>query len=61
MPKTAPIGIRLDPAVRAALESAAKADDRSLSTMAAKLIAEALAARGWINSGGKNAKRRVPI
>lgn len=53
MPKTDPIGVRLDPEVKAALERAAAADDRSLSAMAHKIIAEWLRKNGWLKGGKK--------
>jgi predicted transcriptional regulator len=40
------LGVRLDPKVKAALTLLANAEDRTPSRMAAKLIAEALIARG---------------
>lgn len=48
MAKSDPIGIRFDPAVRVALEKAAKADDRNLSSMINKLVSEGLRAGGWL-------------
>jgi predicted transcriptional regulator len=40
------LGVRLDPEAKAALIRLAQAEDRTLSWMAAKLIEEALVARG---------------
>lgn len=46
MTKTDPIGVRLEPEEKAALERAAAADDRSLSAMARKIITE------WLRKNG---------
>ena len=46
MVKTDPIGVRLDPEERAALERVAKADARPISAMARKIIAEWLKRHG---------------
>ena len=40
MAKTPPIGVRLDPDVKAGLERAAKADARSVSALAGKIISD---------------------
>jgi hypothetical protein len=40
MAKTPTFGIRLDPAVKAALEKLAKQDKRSLSSLAHKILTE---------------------
>jgi len=48
MPKGDPIGVRLDRAERNALERAAKADDRGMSSLARKYITEALKKDGWL-------------
>jgi predicted transcriptional regulator len=39
MPKCAPIAVRFDPAVKLALERAAKADQRSVSSLVSKIVA----------------------
>jgi len=46
MTKTDPIGVRLEPNEKAALEKAALADDRSLSAMARKILVE------WLRKNG---------
>lgn len=46
MTKTDPIGVRLEPEEKAALERAAVADDRSLSAVARKIITE------WLRKNG---------
>lgn len=48
MTKTEPLGIRLDPVEREALERAAKADDRPVSALARKILAEWLRKNGWV-------------
>jgi hypothetical protein len=48
MAKTPPLGVRLDPAVKAALEKAAEADDRPLSALIAKIVAEWVRREGWL-------------
>jgi len=48
MAKTPPLGVRLDPDVKAALERAAQADDRSLSALIAKIVAEWVRREGWL-------------
>ncbi len=40
MAKTPSIGVRLDPSVKAALERAAKADQRPLASLIAKIVTE---------------------
>ncbi len=40
MTKTQPVGVRLDPEVKAALELLAKEDHRSLSSLITKIISE---------------------
>ena len=48
MPKTPPIGIRLSAEERAALTRAAAADDRSLSALARKVLADWLRRNRWL-------------
>lgn len=48
MAKVAPIGIRLSAEERAALERAAQSDDRSMSSMARKIIADWLRGKGLL-------------
>jgi predicted transcriptional regulator len=48
MAKTPPLGVRLDPDVKAALEMAAEADDRPLSAMIAKIVAQWVRREGWL-------------
>jgi hypothetical protein len=50
MAKTDPIGIRLDPAEKAALERAAATDDRSISALGRKIIVEWLRKNGHIKA-----------
>jgi hypothetical protein len=48
MGKTPSLGIRLDPAVKVALEKAAQDDARSVSSLVQKVIAEWLRAKGYL-------------
>ena len=57
MPKTPPIGIRLSAEERAALTKAAAADDRSMSALARKVLADWLRRNGWL-AGPEDRKRR---
>jgi hypothetical protein len=57
MAKTEPIGIRLDPAERAALEKAATADDRSMSALARRVLADWLRKNGWLKIAESNRSR----
>jgi uncharacterized protein (DUF1778 family) len=53
MPKEPALGIRLEPDEKAALEVAARADDRSLSAMGRKIIAAWLRANNFLPEGPK--------
>jgi hypothetical protein len=46
--KTMPVGVRLEPEVKDALERAAKADMRKVSTMASKILTEWLKDNGYL-------------
>jgi hypothetical protein len=46
--RSAPIGIRVTPAVKAAAEKAADADHRSLASLIEKLLIEHLKAKGYL-------------
>lgn len=50
MPKIAPIGIRLSADERAALDAAARSDDRSISSLARRIIAEWLRTNGFLRA-----------
>ena len=52
MVKTDPIGIRLEPAEREALERAAAADDRTMSAFARRVLVE------WLRKGGRLKQKR---
>lgn len=56
MSKTEPIGVRLEPEERAALERAATSDDRSLSAMARVAIIHWLRQSGHMK-GGADARK----
>jgi hypothetical protein len=57
--KLAPVSVRLLPATKAALEKAALADDRPISVMAQKIIADWLKANGFLKWAGR--KNALPI
>lgn len=57
MPKTPPIGIRLSAEERAALTRAAAADDRSISALARRVLADWLRRNGWL-SGPDRMRRK---
>lgn len=48
MVKLAPVAVRLNPEEREALERAARGDDRALSAMARRIIAEWLRENGFL-------------
>ncbi len=48
MPKTASIGIRVDPTVKAAAEKAAAADGRTLANWIERLMAQKLREQGYL-------------
>lgn len=47
-PKSLPVSLRLPPEVKAAAETAAKEDTRSLSSFLEKLLTEHLKAKGFL-------------
>jgi hypothetical protein len=50
MAKSDPIGVRLEPEEKAALEKAAAADDRSLSALVRKILVEWLRKHGHLKA-----------
>jgi hypothetical protein len=48
MAKTHPLGFRVEPEVKEALETAAKADHRSLSSLIEKILVEWLRINGFL-------------
>ena len=54
MIKTHTLGVRLAPVEKAALDQAAAADDRSVSGLARKILAEWLRNNGWIMNGERD-------
>ena len=48
MGKTPSLGVRLQPKVKTALQQAAEADIRSLSSMVEKILTEWLRAKGYL-------------
>ncbi|WP_167449294.1 hypothetical protein [Mesorhizobium hawassense] len=51
MARTAPLGLRIEPAVKAALEKAAKADRRTVAAYVEILIIADLEAKGFLVQG----------
>ena len=51
MTRTASLGIRIEPIVKAALEAAAKADRRTVASYVEKLILDDLEAKGLLPAG----------
>ena len=52
MAKGAPIGFRIDPDIKSALEVAAKNDSRSLSSLVTLILKEWLVRKGYLNADG---------
>ena len=46
--KTAPLGLRITPSLRAALDKAAAADDRPLASYVERVLAEHLRKKGYL-------------
>ena len=46
MARTNPLGVRVEPEIKEALERAAKADDRSVSSLVERVL------RGWLTERG---------
>ncbi len=51
MPKTAAIGVRVDPHVKEAAERAAADDHRSVASLLEKLLTEYLTEKGYLRTG----------
>jgi hypothetical protein len=48
MVKTHPLGFRVDPEIKEAIEKAARADDRSVSSMVERILKEWLRENGYL-------------
>ena len=48
MAKTTPLGVRFNPETKAALDKAARDEDRSLSNLIERIVAEWLRAKGYL-------------
>lgn len=61
MPKTAAIGVRVDPKIKEAAERAAADDHRSVASLLEKLLTEYLTEKGYLHppraAGSKAAQR----
>lgn len=53
MAKTNPLGFRVDPEVKAAIEKAAQADDRSVSSLIERILKDWLRRRGYLSKAEK--------
>jgi predicted HicB family RNase H-like nuclease len=51
MGKLPSLGVRIDPAVKSALEAAAKADSRSLSSLVQKILSE------WVKDNSQSSRK----
>jgi hypothetical protein len=51
MVRTAPLGFRIEPEMKAALERAAKADDRSVSSLVERILKAWLIEHGHMKPG----------
>jgi hypothetical protein len=49
--KTAQVNLRIDPELKASAEKAAKADQRSLTSLMEKLLTDYLHKRGFLRNG----------
>lgn len=49
MAKGAPIGFRIDPEIKSALSAAAKADDRSVSSLVTIILRDWLRDKGYLD------------
>ncbi len=52
MARTNPLGVRVEPEIKDALERAAADDDRSVSSLVGRFLREALIARGYLPKPG---------
>ncbi|CAO3425843.1 ribbon-helix-helix protein, CopG family [Azospirillum argentinense] len=52
MARTAPLGFRIEPELKEALERAAKDDDRSVSSLVERVLKAWLIERGYLNKAG---------
>jgi hypothetical protein len=48
MARTNPLGVRVEPEIKEALERAAADDDRSVSSLVERFLRDALVARGYL-------------
>jgi len=53
MAKSAPLGLRIEPEVKAALERAAKDDDRSVSGLVERIVKAWLVDKGYLPSSAR--------
>lgn len=52
MARTNPLGVRVEPEIKEALEKAAKDDDRSVSSMVERILKAWLTERGYLPKAG---------
>ncbi|MFM2041571.1 MAG: hypothetical protein RLY86_147 [Pseudomonadota bacterium] len=53
MARTNPLGVRVEPEIKAALEKAAKDDDRSVSSLVERILKHWLMEKGYLPGGGQ--------
>jgi hypothetical protein len=58
MARTNPLGVRVEPEIKEALERAAADDDRSVSSLVERFLREALIARGYLPKPGTAPKAK---
>ena len=61
MAKLEPIGLRLEPEERAALEKAAAADARTMSALARKVLTDWLRQGGWLKKQARRRRANAPL
>jgi hypothetical protein len=54
--RNAPLGLRITPSLKAALETAAENDRRSVASMAEIILTEWLQRRGYLEAEGKDSE-----
>jgi len=58
MARTNPLGVRVQPEIKAAVERAAKDDDRSVSSLVERILQEWLRARGYLSEAAEKQRPR---
>jgi hypothetical protein len=58
MPKTAPLGFRVEPDLKAALAKAAAADDRTVAAYVVHVLRDRLVRQGYLPAAGRTPTRK---